>query len=116
MIQEILDEVARATKKFPTWPNDIIHAAGVVTEESGELIKAALESVYENPKSTAVDVRNEAIQTAAMAVRFIKSWDDAEYDYKKSKQHKQNIPCAACDRGDFSLGHSELCPLNKEIK
>jgi len=116
MIQDILNEVARATKKFPTWPNDIIHAAGVVVEESGELMKAALESVYEFPKSTPEDVRKEAVETAAMAIRFIMSWDEAEYNYKKSKQHKQKSGCAACDRGDYSLGHSDFCDKQKEDK
>lgn len=109
MIQDILNEVEKATKKFPTWPDDMIHAAGNVQEEAGELVKVCNEIVYEFPKSTIIDARKEAIQTAAMCFRFIVSLDNQDYHLKKSSQHVQKNSCAACDRGDYQLGHSELC-------
>lgn len=86
---EIETELQAAVAKFPTWPTEAIDAAAVVAEECGELTKAALECTYEHPKSTADDVRKEAIQTAAMAIRFLISMD--EYDYVKSEQHEQVI-------------------------
>lgn len=81
-------EVVRATQKFPTWPTDPLHASGVVQEESGELAKAVLQCMYEPHKSTEEDVRTEAIQTAAMAVRFLLSMDC--YLWQPGEQHTQN--------------------------
>lgn len=69
-IEAILTELERAEKKFPFWPDDIIHAAAIVGEESGELIRAAIQYRYEGGKIT--DCKKEAIQTGAMAVRFLK--------------------------------------------
>ena len=64
-------EVARARKKFPGWPNDIIHAAGIVCEESGELIRGAIQVFYEAGSIDAT--RKEAIRTAATCVRFLEN-------------------------------------------
>jgi len=87
VIQEVINEVQRATEKFPTWPTDPIHAMAVLGEEYGELNKAILQSVYEPHKSNLKDVRDEAVQTAAMAIRFLMSLD--KYQYIKDKQHHQ---------------------------
>lgn len=84
---DIFAEVRRATAKFPTWPTDPLHALAVLGEEYGELNKAILQSVYEPHKSGPADVREEAIQTAAMAIRFVMSLDT--YDYKQCEQHEQ---------------------------
>ena len=35
----ITAELARAVKKFPTWPTDPLHALAVLGEEFGELTK-----------------------------------------------------------------------------
>ena len=87
IIKSIEAEVARATRKFPTWPTDPIHAANVVMEEAGELAKAVLEHTYEPHKSSLDDVRAEATETAAMAVRFLMSL--AQYKFVASDQHRQ---------------------------
>lgn len=84
---EVWDEMERAMRKFPTWPTDPLHAVAVLNEECGELNKAVLQAVYEPHKSTAADVREEAIQTAAMAIRFLISLDT--YSYVPGAQHKQ---------------------------
>lgn len=80
-------ELHRATAKFPTWPDDPIHAAAVVAEESGELVRAVLQATYEPGKADMEDVAVEAVQTAAMAVRFLLSMGD--YSIDKSDQHEQ---------------------------
>lgn len=89
IIDEVKAEMARAVTKFPTWPTDPLHAASVLGEEYGELTKAILETIYEYPKSTEKDVRKEAIQTAAMALRFLLSID--RYKYMTSDKHEQNL-------------------------
>jgi hypothetical protein len=70
-MEEIYKEVERAKNKFSFWPNDIIHAAAIVNEESGELIRAALQFNYEG--GNIEDAKKEAIQTAAMCVRFLEN-------------------------------------------
>jgi len=73
--------------KFPTWPTDPLHAVAVLGEEFGELTKEVLQMSYEPSKTNAENVRKEAIQTAAMALRFVASLDD--YIYKAGEQHRQ---------------------------
>ena len=87
VLQMIENEVEAATRKFPTWPTDPLHALAVVGEEFGELTKDVLQLTYEPCKTTSFAVQYEAIQTAAMAVRFLMSLD--QYDYRQATQHKQ---------------------------
>lgn len=93
-VNEMLAEVYRATEKFPTWPTDPLHALAVLGEEYGELNKAVLQAVYEPHKSSPVDVREEAIQCAAMAVRFLMSLQ--VYRYDECEQHLQAEYCDHC--------------------
>jgi hypothetical protein len=86
-LDEVVTEINRAVKKFPRWPTDPIHAAAVVAEECGELQKAVLEAVYEPHKGSRKNIRNEAIQTAAMCIRFLDSFD--AYEWFHSIQHDQ---------------------------
>jgi NTP pyrophosphatase (non-canonical NTP hydrolase) len=68
-IKLVTDELRRAEAKFPLWPKDYIHAAAIVAEEAGELVRAALKGTYENGGRAAMS--EEAVQTAAMALRFL---------------------------------------------
>lgn len=88
MIDDILAELERATTKFPTWPTDPLHALAVLGEEYGELTKAMLQLTYEPHKTSGAEVRAEAIQTAAMALRLAMSLD--VYDYRPCPQHSQS--------------------------
>lgn len=87
VIAEVFAELARATAKFPTWPTDPLHAMGVVHEEVGELDKEVLQLMYEPHKSSREAVRREALQAAAMALRFAMSLD--AYVYNPGPQHAQ---------------------------
>lgn len=87
IVSEIMAEVEKATRKFPTWPTRIIDAGTVVSEEAGELAKACLQVTYEKEKETLEGVRMEAIQTAAMCFRFLVSMD--QYDTSPAEQHEQ---------------------------
>jgi NTP pyrophosphatase (non-canonical NTP hydrolase) len=89
VISLVREELNRAVTKFPTWPDDIIHAGNVVAEESGELAKAILQCVYEPHKSGLGDVQAEAVQTAAMAIRFLMSMD--RYQLITCDQHRQGM-------------------------
>lgn len=87
VLYDVINEVGRATVKFPTWPTDPLHAVAVLGEEFGELTKATLQTVYEPHKSNLSDVREEAVQTAAMAIRFLMSLD--RYEFSRCAQHAQ---------------------------
>ncbi|MGE0289664.1 MAG: hypothetical protein AB7I42_25760 [Bradyrhizobium sp.] len=87
IVQEILRELERATTKFPTWPTDPLHALAVLGEEFGELNKEMLQLTYEPHKTNLSEVRKEAIQTAAMAIRLAMSLD--KYNYIPGPQHTQ---------------------------
>jgi len=96
-VAAILDEVARATRKFPTWPTDPLHAIAVLGEEFGELTKAVLQTTYEPHKVQADELRTEAIQTAAMSLRFVASLD--RYVFAKCEQHQQPAMAAIQPKG-----------------
>ena len=68
-IQLIREELDRAEKKHPTWPDDPIHAAAIMCEEAGETIQAALDAHYAG--KDAGNIKTEAIQTGAMAIRLL---------------------------------------------
>jgi len=89
--QEALDlinfEVTRASGKFPSWQTDGIHAASVLAEEAGEVVKEANQMAYEPHKTSLNKIKEEAIQTGAMAVRFLMSLN--KYEWKPRGWHKQ---------------------------
>ncbi len=64
----VWDELQRAERKFPTWPNDHIHGVAIVNEESGEIVKAALQYTYQG--GNASNIVKETIQTATMCLRY----------------------------------------------
>lgn len=62
-------ELKEAQLKHPSWPSDFVHAAAIVSEESGELVRAANLFQWENGCYN--DMYDEATQTAAMCFRFL---------------------------------------------
>jgi len=87
VLTDVLIEVSRAMEKHPTWPTDALHAKAVLDEEVGELEQAILQHIYEPEKSSLSNVKEEAIQSAAMTIRFLLSIE--EYDFKPCTQHNQ---------------------------
>ena len=69
LVSLVFAELNRAESKFPGFPTDPIHAAAVLAEENGELQQAVLQWTYEGGGLD--KVRKEAVQTAAMALRFL---------------------------------------------
>lgn len=74
LIQDILDELARARSKFPG--KNVTFAA--LVEEVGELAKAT----FEEPRA---NVRKEAIQVAVMAMRMVLDGDHTFDAWRKDK-------------------------------
>lgn len=96
VIEDVVEEIRKAVVKFPTWPTRIIDAGNVVSEEAGELAKACLQVVYEPEKENLSGVRMEAIQTAAMAIRFLVSLD--RYSVEPGEQHEQGFDAIGINR------------------
>lgn len=72
---EVLTELQRASKLYPNWPTDPVHAAAIVGEEAGELLQAALDHTYADLNhlgpNTDKRLKTESVQTCAMALRFL---------------------------------------------
>lgn len=92
-VAKVLAELRRAMEIFPTWPTDPLHALGVVGEEVGELNKEVLQLTYEPRKATPGAMACEAVQAAAMALRFVASLD--RYEVRQCSQHHQADPDGA---------------------
>jgi hypothetical protein len=74
--ESIIIELESAKNKWPDYYSDIIHASGLICEEAGETIQAALDMTYDN--GSIEDVRKEAIQTAAMCFRLLENIEKME--------------------------------------
>lgn len=61
VIEEIFSELRKAEAKFPGWPDDVVHGAGIVAEEAGETMQAALGLYY--GRGSVEKLRKEAAQT-----------------------------------------------------
>lgn len=88
-VTQVLGELRRAMVKFPTWPTDPLHAVGVLNEEVGELNKELLQLTYEPHKVTRESVHTEAMQSAAMTLRFLASM--GRYEFRPCQQHVQAV-------------------------
>lgn len=84
---EIKQELSAAIAKFPHWPVDPFHAVSVLGEEYGELVRAVNQEAYEHHKQDRGAVRIEAIQTAAMCLRFLLAMN--EYKWHRSQRVEQ---------------------------
>ena len=85
-MHQVMQELVAARCKFVLWPTDAQDALAVVHEELGELQKDVLQMKYEpNKGKTLEHVRIEAVQTAAMALRFLFSLN--KYTFTPGAQH-----------------------------
>ena len=82
-VDEILEsfvlELSSAEQKFPVWPTDLIHAAGIMCEEAGETMQAALDWYY--CFDDIEKLKRELVQVGAMAMRCLKNIDQ----YRRAK-------------------------------
>lgn len=67
--ESINHELQKAKTKWPKWVDDPVHAAGIVNEEAGELMQAALDFCYSD--GDIENIRREAAQVGAMAIRML---------------------------------------------
>jgi hypothetical protein len=71
VLRQVLEELERAELTHPIYPADVIHAAAIVSEEAGELVRAANNVYYEDSVEHRQNLLTEAVQTTAMGLRFL---------------------------------------------
>jgi hypothetical protein len=77
--QDVYEELQRACKLYPLFPQDPIHAANIIVEEAGEVAKDVHDWTYEPvKKKNAATTRVELIQTMAMCIRMIAGIDSGQ--------------------------------------
>lgn len=81
-IEAILREYERATKIHPDWPTDLVHAAAILSEEAGEVIKAVNNAVTGKKDGKDSDYTTEAIQCGAMCLRFLANLQNYDWNVK----------------------------------
>ena len=82
VLHQIGREVIAASRKFPDFPpnsKSAWKAQTIIAEEAGEIAKEMLHFTDEPHKGATLEgIRQEAIQTAAMCVRFVQALDNNE--------------------------------------
>jgi hypothetical protein len=91
VIESVFDELRRAEARYPGFPTDPLHALAVLGEEYGELTKAILQEIYEPDKQARDAVMGEAVQTAAMALRFLLHLDHYRFDRCSQSNEKRGM-------------------------
>ena len=69
VIDALFAELRKAEAKFPGWPDDVVHGAAIMAEETGEAVKAALDLYY--GRGSREQLWKETAQTGAMAIRLL---------------------------------------------
>lgn len=64
-------ERVRQPGMYPGWQADLVHAAAIASEESGEVVKAVNDYAWEGGDALLEEIFREGIQAAAMWVRFL---------------------------------------------
>jgi hypothetical protein len=70
VVQDVAKEVLSAEQMYPWWPRNPVHQAAIASEESGEVVKEVNNFYWRHGESSRASIYGEAIQAAAMWVRF----------------------------------------------
>jgi Zn-finger protein len=76
VLDAVAEEVERAAQMYPWWPVNIVEQAAIAAEESGEVVKSVNNYYWKHGDDSVEDIRKEAVQAAAMWVRFIVNLDE----------------------------------------
>lgn len=74
----VLLELESAYKNHPIWPGNHVTGAAIILEEAGELIQSVLDVYWHGLIEEKSNMVDEAIQTAAMVVRFLIELDNTK--------------------------------------
>lgn len=70
IIDDIHEEYCRACKIHPVWPDNIVEALAIISEESGEAVKAG-NNYHHNEGGTFEEIEMEVIHTLSTCIRFL---------------------------------------------
>lgn len=82
----VMAEVARSSEQHPFWPKTLGGGYCIVAEECGELAKAIVDYEVGAPGADRDAIAEEALQTAAMALRFL-------YELARERTGMEACPC-----------------------
>lgn len=68
---EVIMTLRNAEEKLPNWPDNPFEQICILSEEAGEVVKAALD--YHQGTGTLQELKTELMQTAAMCLRTLKN-------------------------------------------
>lgn len=72
-VEALLNELHDAEIQHPSWPEEAVHAAAIVVEEAGELLRDTATYEENGDAKLITNMQIEAVQTGAMALRFLKN-------------------------------------------
>lgn len=78
-------ELNRAMTIHPKWTSDAVHAAGILGEESGEALQAAVDFNASGSNNDLYALCEETVQTGAMCIRLILNMDRFSRPINKDK-------------------------------
>jgi len=90
-------ELRSAKKKHKSWPDHVCGQAGIVVEEAGELMRAALDWKYgraetpEEQHGQLMEMQQEAIQTAASCIRFLENMKSLSITTQKESEPEKEL-------------------------
>jgi NTP pyrophosphatase (non-canonical NTP hydrolase) len=102
----ILSELDKARAKHPGWPVDVLHAAAILAEEAGEVVKASIDMTYAG--GSIESVRKELAQTGAMCLRMLVNLDWSETRPGREKEAVKKY-CPTCAHFRTTLKPGSLC-------
>jgi len=77
-IELIIAELRKAEEKHPGWPEDPIHAVGIIIEEVGEAMREAVDVTFHGKARE--DLIRELAQAGAMALRALMHLETSGHD------------------------------------
>lgn len=73
LIDDVLNEVNRAERKHPKWPDNVAYGILIVGEEYGEAMREAVKIQMNEADANKENLRMELVHTAATCLRMLKN-------------------------------------------
>ena len=83
VIEDILVERYRQENKWGEQNHDPIVYSAILMEEVGEMVQAALQNKFGGDKGSLEHLREEAVQTAAVAMAIVECLDRKKWQWPK---------------------------------
>ena len=80
ILADVLLKLDEMKVKYPEWPSNPLYAASMIGKEYSQLIADVLCLVLKSDYSKISDVKENAIQTAAVCLRFLLNINSYQFD------------------------------------